>query len=236
MSPIRRIPMLHREQRFQLFFWAALAFLLGPTQAATAGPIDFASGLAGWTVSGPVSAQDGVATLGDTAGGLTQLYRPAALSGPGAYTITFDLRTDLSPTVPTFGFADTLFASLYFVDDLSSFSLAPGGFDDAASLLAADHTGAIGGDATVSASSLGTDWWHVSYTFETVHAYAIPTFELFDQNFVTGDSLVQITGGHIGPAIPEPRADLVFGVGILIVVGAVTARRRREGQGGLVAR
>ena len=150
--------------------------------------------------------------------------------GQGEHVLEFDLLGELSAESPggPFGFLDTVFASLYFADDLAGFDLSPGSFDDFQELLSLDAGGPFGVNGTVGASPLGGDWLRFELSFESSFDYAIPTFELFEQNFVDGDSRVLVDNVKIravdtGPAIPEPGAASLY-----LIALALTARGIRS--------
>ncbi len=195
---------------------------------------DFSSGLSGWTQGGDVSVNSsGEAVLSDENNWYSWLYQGAALS-PSTYTIEFDFQNNLSgviPDDPPWAFFDTFYASLYFTDDMASFDLTASVYDEAHSLFNMDYNGVFDDDfnpgttnGTLSSSSKGDDWTHFSFTFQTSYAYAIPVFELYDYNYLFGDSQVLIDNVSIAP-VPEPATILLLGTGL---VGLVSIRRRRR--------
>lgn len=202
-----------------------VAALLVTTQAsATVVNGNFDSGLSGWTVTGDVTAT-AEATLSDATDGYAALYQPLALA-PGQYRIEFDvlglLSSDLSADPNAF--PDTLFASLYFINDLSSFDLAGAVFDDSAALLDLDASGPLYVAGTLSQSALGPDWMHLSFDFQNQYSYVVPVFELVDFNYLSGDSAASVDNVSITATgvVPEPSSLVVLALG----VGGLFVRRR----------
>lgn len=207
--------------------------LAASTSMATPMNADFESGLDAWSTVGSVAADDGGARLSDDGAYYSALHQSEALAG-GVYSISFDFRAELSSEVPggPFGFADTVFASIYLADDPMAFDLSPGSYDDAIALFDLDHTGAFGVAGSIADSTRRAGWQTFEYAFQTTYAYVIPTFELLDQNLVAGDSAFWVDNVRIDPSerpsepIPEPGASLLFAAGILV---AGLRLRRRSG-------
>lgn len=197
-------------------------FLVLLCSNAAADPIvngDFSSGFSGWSGSGIVN-NSGFALLEDN-DGYALLYQGAALA-PGNYTLDFDFTTILSELIPQGTFADSFYASLYFVDDISTFDLAALSFDDVVPLI--DLSGPLidWGGGTVT--TVGNGWLHYSIGFSNSYQYAIPVFELFDLNFILGDSRIEIDNVAIGgTAVPEPASALLLAA----VLGAAVLRKKR---------
>lgn len=201
--------------------------------SATASPMnaDFASGLDGWSTLGSVTADDGGAKLSDDGAFYSALYQSEALAS-GLHTISFDFRAELSSDVPggPFGFADTVFTSIYLTDDPMTFDLSPGSYGDVIPLFDLDHAGAFGVAGSIADSTERTGWQTFELVFQTTYAHVIPTFELLDQNLVAGDSAFWVDNVRIDPSerpsepIPEPGAALLFATGSL--VAGLRLRRR----------
>jgi hypothetical protein len=205
----------------------SLALTLATASQATPINNDFSSGLDAWTTIGPVTADDGGARLSDDGDIYSALYQGEALTAT-ELTLSFDLRSDLSDLVPAdpWGFPDTFFATLYLTDDLSSFDLEAGIFDDAIPLFDFDYMGAFNLTGSLSPSSNRDGWLSYELSFATALAYAIPTFELWDGNFSDADSAMWIDNVVLEATnpIPEPTAAALFAAGLAMI--HVTLRRR----------
>lgn len=192
----------------------------------------FDAGLGEWTTEGmdtpygDVSADTGAACLADSLDWWSALWRPIPL-GHGAYQIDFDFLGALSADVPDGTGPDVFFASLYFIDDPTAFDLWTLSFDDALPLFDLDAGGPSNVVGAVTQSDLGGEWLHYSGTFANEFLYAIPTFELFDQNYLYGDSSACVDNISItqAPMVAEPATLLLLGVGIS---GIATHQRRRH--------
>jgi hypothetical protein len=176
---------------------------------------DFSSGLGNWLTDGDVAGVAGEVVLSDGQARLSLLFQPIPLPG-GTYTVDVDVRQELSPDIPVGQLPDVFFASVYFVDDPGAFDLLGGRFDGAAALfdLAAGGFANVVGE--VGASSKGPVWLHYRGTFELTHAYAIPTFELNDDNAVVADSQVFLDNLRIA-LIPEPLTLVNFPLGLVLL-------------------
>ncbi len=112
------------------FYRGALAALItvGAMQAQGYFFDDFSSGLIDWDTTGDVGVEAEEAVLRDGQATFSLLYQPVPLP-LGTYTIEVDVRHDISPVIPTGQLPDVFFASMYFVDDPSSFDLLGGSID-----------------------------------------------------------------------------------------------------------
>lgn len=222
-----------RHKGTTVVFAAVLMLLTGPA-AQAAFVEDFSDGLTGWTTMGMDSAGGDVSVVAEAAclaDGLdwySALWQPVSLA-PGDYRIEFDVLGSLSAD-PGQGFGpDAFFASLYFADDPSAFDPWSLSFDDAMPLFDLDAAGPYNVEGTISQSALGGDWLHFAMDFTNSYLYAIPTFELFDANYVYGDSSVCVDNVVIAKCdqdapVPEPASVIVLTLGLLGIAGR-TARR-----------
>jgi hypothetical protein len=193
--------------------------------AAFSAPVangDFSTGLTSWSWSGDVSNFSGYALLNDSAE-YALLWQGVALA-PGSYLLEFDFATMLSPEVPVGAFEDSLFASLYFIDDISLFDLDTLSFGDARPLadVAVSTSDFHGGSVT----SLGNGWLHYAIAFDNSFNYAIPTFELFNLNAYAGGSEGEIDNVRISgrTEVPEPGSLLLLGSAL----GGLWLRRKNR--------
>jgi len=185
---------------------------------------DFANGLTGWSTLGDVTTNTQEAVIGDHNATDSLLYQALALA-PGQYSVEFDFLNGLSSASPTFGFLDTFFASLYFVNDVSQLDILGGGFDAFTPLFDLDANGVANLTGSVGASGKGGNWQHYSLTFQNSFNYVVPAFELLEQNFVNADSTVRIDNVSIQlSAVPEPETLFLVGSG-LFFIGRMVRRR-----------
>lgn len=212
--------------------WAlglATACLAAFPAAATVVNGDFSSGLGSWTASGDVSAVT-EATLGDNGEVYSYLYQAVALA-PGQYRIEFDFQNLLSSDLAADpnAFPDAFFASLYFTNDLGTFDLAGGVFDDVAPLVDLESTGPVNVAGVLSPSVVGPGWTHFALDFTNSYSYVIPVFEMLDFNFASGDSSVSLDNVSIAQdptvvPVPEPATLTLLGMGI---AGCLVRRKRQ---------
>jgi hypothetical protein len=180
---------------------------------------DFATGLIGWSTLGDVTTDNQEAVLGDDGEVYSALWQAVALS-PGSYIFEADILNNLSSALPDpFGFLDTVFATLFFTNDLSNFDPSANLFGDSElGVFDLDATGFFNSTATVGSSAKGVGWMHVTFGFQNTFTYVIPTFELFEQNFVNADSTVRIDNVNIQvSAVPEPGTLLLVGSGLWLL-------------------
>jgi hypothetical protein len=168
------------------FFWPGLQAQINYVQNG-----EFNSGISGWQFQGNVTVVNGEAVLSDGGSDYSHLYQ-MVLIPEGNYQIDFDFSNQLSDNVPDFTAPDTVFASLYFAQNLAVFDLLNGIFSTGRSLFDLDHSGIYNSNGSVTPSQKGPGWLHFSATFQTRDNATIPVFELFADNLITGDSLIRI--------------------------------------------
>ena len=149
---------------------------------------EFSEGLSSWTSSGDVGVVAGGANLGDRSAEGSQLLQLLSLRGPSV--LSFEWNGILSPVVPQGRAPDTFFATLYFTDQRSSFSLNPGGFDTAQPLLDQDRGGVSLSSGTTEPGTL-PGWTRFTLGLPGTHRFVAAVFELFGDNLIANDSLVQ---------------------------------------------
>lgn len=179
---------------------------------------DFSSGLAGWVTYGDVTGIN-EAVLGDNGGDYSHLYQGIPLAA-GGWRLEFDVLNLLSPDLPPgpFAFPDSLFASLFFINDIALFDLTGAVFDHVIPLFDMDFGGPFGVTGSFGASPLGGGWQRYSLDFVNSYGYVVPAFELFNLNTVTSDSTVHIDNVTLTPrtsVIPEPSTFALCGVGLV---------------------
>ena len=178
-----------------------------------------------WQTSGDVGCDAGYAFLGDNSGTDSLLYQGISAIN-GSYTLEFDFWNGLSDW-------DALYASVYFINDLSKFYIDQvepwkSVFDDSLALFdlnGQDHY-IINGTIVDNSLSLGPGWQHFSVSFDNSYGYIIPTFDFINWNYMPNDSQVRIDNiqlsANAAPA-PEPSTGLLFFMG---VAAAVSLQRR----------
>jgi hypothetical protein len=182
----------------------------------------FMSGQTGWSSTGSVTVLSEEAILRDTTD-TALLYQAVALSS-GVYTISFDFSSGLDDGFAPGTFPDTFFASLYFIDDLSSFDLVGGVFDATAALMDLDFSGAFNVLGTLTASDKGPGWSRFSTDFTLNQAHVVIAFELAGINGTPDDSSVLIDNVLLA-VVPEPSTWVLMAVA---GVGLAALRRRRS--------
>ncbi|MEN6626146.1 MAG: PEP-CTERM sorting domain-containing protein [Candidatus Sumerlaeia bacterium] len=187
-------------------FTVALALLLcAPISHAGLINGDFSAGSTGWTSSGVVIYGSSLAILSDFTGN-SGIYQGVQVTPGAGYLYQFDWAAYLGGAMPgTMDAVDTFTPSLYFVNDLSQFSLDPLNpvYD------AVIHFGTIGGPLA--------DGGTFTFYFTTPYQYVIPVFELYGTNLFP-DSMVMIDNVRLtdpqSPVVPEPATLMLVGGGL----------------------
>jgi len=179
-----------RRNISKLFIALPAILLLHSTAASDIPNGDFSSGLDQWNGEGTVVAQNNEALFRDQVP-VTRLWTAYHFAGPGFFS--FDFNAIMSTNVPPAAGPDVFFVTLYFVNDLDTFDLLTGQFDEALPLLDIDRDGANPTEGLVEASIAKPAGWSLYSTFiETTHRYVIPVFEFFNDNLATNDSEIRI--------------------------------------------
>jgi hypothetical protein len=151
---------------------------------------DFSSGLDQWNGEGTVVAQNNEALFRDQVP-VSRLWTAYNFSGPGLFS--FDFSSILSTNVPPAAGPDVFFVTLYFVNDLDTFDLLTGQFDEAQPLLDIDRAGPAPTVGVVESSVAKPSGWSLYSTFiDTAYRFVIPVFEFFNDNLATNDSEIRI--------------------------------------------
>lgn len=197
---------------------------------------DFTSGLTDWTAINDVTVNaSGEALLGEGTGAEQAAVLYQATSSQSG-RLMLDVRAILSDvTVPPpgspFGLPDAFAASLYFVDDLTQFSLDPTGlyFDDFLALFDYDSAGAVVHTGTTSQSpDKGAGWLRYTVNYATSFNWTVVSFELFDNN-AQNDSQVFIDNVSVA-AVPAPGGFALSAIGLLLLgAGQRMAAQRQRG-------
>ncbi|HEX5176928.1 MAG TPA: hypothetical protein VFV83_07865, partial [Chthoniobacteraceae bacterium] len=89
--------------------------------------------------------------------------------------------------------------------------------------------GAFDVHGTISASSKGPDWSRFTATFDNLHSFVVPAFELRDLNLINNDSAVALDN-VVMFAVPEPRGPglAAWGAGMLVGFSRLRAREGVE--------
>lgn len=223
--------------------WIGLLLAATSAEFVRAMPVsngEFTLGLQGWIYSPGASAASGVAQLDDSAGvaSVSYIYQSFAIEG-GNYSLAFDFSSGLSAYAKG-TFPDTFYASIYFVDDPSTFNLQNPGSLQAQSLLSVDVNGAF--NVAGQLESLGENWMRYSTSFTSLAPFAIVVFELDNLDLDPGDtvvvfdslvnksenldSYVLLDNVWVEPElVPEPASMLLVALGLGLTVAV---RRRRS--------
>ena len=174
----------------------------------------FDSGLSGWQTQGGVFPSTDVAVLADDSFTSGLLWQPVA-SLDGRFTLTFDFNNALSASVPQGTLADSFFATVYFTDNLATFDIAAGVFDQAISLFDLDTSGPANVTGSIGPSSKGANWSFFTLTFDNTHGFIVPAFDLRDLNLVNNDSAVGLDNVTLSevPEITQSPQDVIVRAG-----------------------
>jgi hypothetical protein len=196
------------------FLWLAAVSVSRNARADALVNGGFDSGLSGWQTQGGVFPSMGVAVLADDSFTSGLLWQPVA-SLDGRFTLTFDFNNALSASVPQGALADSFFATLYFTDNLATFDIAGGMFDQAISLFDLDATGLANVTGSIGPSSKGANWSLFTLTFDNTHGFIVPAFDLRDLNLVNDDSAVALDNVKLTeiPEITQSPQDTVVRAG-----------------------
>ncbi|HZJ16488.1 MAG TPA: immunoglobulin domain-containing protein, partial [Chthoniobacteraceae bacterium] len=196
------------------FLWLAAVSVSRNARADALVNGGFDSGLSGWQTQGGVFPSMGVAVLADDSFTSGLLWQPVA-SLDGRFTLTFDYNNALSASVPQGALADSFFATLYFTDNLATFDIAGGMFDQAISLFDLDATGLANVTGSIGPSSKGANWSLFTLTFDNTHGFIVPAFDLRDLNLVNDDSAVALDNVKLTeiPEITQSPQDTVVRAG-----------------------
>jgi len=182
----------------------------------------FEADLSGWQIRGAIAGSNGISVITDENATVSRLYQPVAAPKSGAFEIRFDFRNALSSSAPPGTFPDTFFATLYFTNNPATFDIGTGMFERAISLFDLDANGPFNVNGTLGVSSKGAGWSLFTRSFDNVHGFIVPAFELRDLNFVNNDSAVAIDNVVM---IPEAQSWLLGGGGLAALAGRHRMRR-----------
>lgn len=204
-----------------------LGMCLPTAQANTIVNGDFSSGLNGWSSQGGASASAGIGILDDNGQAYhSQLYQTA--SGSGHYHFSFDFYNGLSDAYDRsnpFAFPDSFFATLYFSDNSGFDPNGPGLHDGFLALFDLASGGVSNLTGNIRPVPLTDGWLHYDVSFDTAYAFVIPTFDLYNDNGIAGDSRVLLDNVILqAPIIPEPATFMLIGGGLL---AGLLGRRRK---------
>ena len=176
----------------------------------------------GWYTGGDAIVDEAGVSLGDNNAESSYAYRYEN-KNRGLYKISFDFKNALSqipyrPQGSDFAFFDTFYASLYFVDSCCRFDLENCRFCYAIPLFDLDFNGPSDIFGEIGESSLGQGWQHFETVFRNDFQKIIPTFELFEHNFINDDSEVLIANLSISEVpIPSTIFLLIGGLVPLLI-------------------
>ena len=210
---------------FLLILSSGMISLPGLSKACTT-----SDDLTGWHYKGDVKAVDDGKRLGDSGASWSYLYQ-FVFQERGSYKISFDFKNELSPEPYTvdsgdFSFVDSFYASLYFVNSCSRFKLETCAFDYVLPLFDMDHGGPFNNHGVISESEQDEGWRHFEMTFENHFHKIVPTFELFDLNYIDDDSDVTIANVSISQ-VPVPGTLILMGSGLVCLAGFGRRKKQR---------
>ena len=171
--------------------------LFPPTYAELANG-SFLENLAGWKAAWPVEVRAGEAVLDDRQTPHVFLFQ-AVRADAGFVSITFDFQSTLSDQAAPNAFRDSFYASLYEVANPSDFITEHDKFIASHGLMDMDASGPFDVQGTVSATPGRAGWSRFTGTVPVTQPYVVVVFELYDLNFVVGDSAVHVDNVSVLP-------------------------------------
>jgi hypothetical protein len=209
-DPVEGSIAVRRRSRGSTLSWTVAWILLFTLPPSFVGANVFRNGQfneggLGWPSEGPVEFNNGFAHLSDELDTiLVRLQQTVFFNGPGR--ISFEFNPNLSTSVPLGTSPDTLFVSLYFIDDPALLDIDAGQFDDAIALFLADRDGEFLCTGELSPGTLGPGWMTYSVDILSTNLYIVPVIELIGANQVDADSsaLVDNFRVRVDPSLLDP--------------------------------
>lgn len=158
----------------------------------------FSEQLVGWKAAWPVAVQEGAAVLDDRRTPHVFLFQ-TALAGAGSLAVTFDFRSEISAQSTSNALRDSFYASLYEIAEPADFITEHDRFAAAHGLLDLDAAGPFDVQGTVGPAPGRAGWSRFAGTVAVSQSYVAILFELYDLNFVAGDSAVRVDNVSVRP-------------------------------------